>query len=219
MATTDLVITLVIEDSTTIQKQGTISVTRNGLGHIRAFKTTNASDMAYAIDQALRELAEIERKVPAKSKPARSKTKAASSGLNNAPEEEAEEAVPDDRTDEAIDHPDAQPGAPEAASQPEMDELHYDLITVTGDDQTPAAYKHAALLAEALRAQKLWNNTTQITFDNPIDAWTQVQAGTLDLQDVLSLYASSPASPARTTARNAPPPAEHQHPTAQVNLI
>ena len=93
MAKTELVITLVIEDSSTIQKQVTISVTRNGLGHIRVFKTTNASDMAYAIDQAMRELAEMERKEPAKNRPARSKPKSSAPTLNDVPEVEEGEAL------------------------------------------------------------------------------------------------------------------------------
>jgi hypothetical protein len=217
LAKTDLVITLVIEDSTTIQKQGTITITRNNLAYLQAFKTTNASDTAYAIDHALRELAELERKEPTKSKPARSKTKSSQPRLDDKPEDDEDEAATEVIEDKNPTDLEDQTPTPELDTKAESDELHYNLITVTGKDQSPAAYKHAALLAEALRSQKLWNNTTQITFDNPVEAWTKLKADTLDLQDVLSLYASSLSSPAITTKLDPPPTSEHS--TTQVNLI
>ena len=210
MAKTNLIITIVIEEDTAIAKQGTISVSRNHLGHLRAFMTTNASDTVYALEQALRELAELERKEPVK--PARSKTKSTRPSLNDAPEDEEAEGTTEVGEDETPPAPEDQTASPAARS--DSAELNYDLIRVIGADQSPAAYKHAALLAESLRSEKGWNNASPITFEKPVEAWTQLQAGTLSPQEVISLYTTAPASPVLTSA-----PATSEPLTAQSSLL
>lgn len=212
MSKTNLIIHIVIDEDTAIVQTGTIAVSRGDLGHLRAFKTTKASDTVYAIEQAIKELVELERKEPVHS--TKSKSKLPRPSLSDAPADDEDEDTPEADEEDTTPDPKDQPASPASAAPTSADELNFNLISVTGTDQSPAAYKHAVLLAEALRAGKMWNNTTEITFDTPVHTWTQLQSGNLSLPDVLSLYTTAAVSPDPAAA-----PAPSESLTAQTALL
>jgi hypothetical protein len=199
----DLIITLVIQHSDGIQKSGTLTVTRGQIAHIQAFKTTNSSDTAYAIDQALRRLTELEHKQPAKT----ARPKPNNLRLDTPPAEADTDTTSEEPADIDAGH---HPSEPETAEV-----INYQLISISGEDKSPIAFKHAARLAQALHANQLWDNTTALAFDQPVDTWNQYQTGQLDLKDIADLYTTLQTSSVRVNASTDKDTTN----TAQTNLL